>query len=156
MGQISVGDVAPDFSLPGTEGTFTLSEHRGERVVLLFYPGDDTSVCTKQFCDYRDHAEDLAALPAKVVGISGSDTASKEAFRAKYKLNVPLLADEDGSVAAAYDMDSKVMGVKRGTVIVDEAGRVAYVHSFRFALKYKTVEELGELLAKLPAPVTST
>lgn len=152
---LSIGDVAPDFSLPGTEGTFTLSEHRGQRVVLLFYPGDDTSVCTKQFCDYRDHAEDLAALPAIVVGISGSDKASKDAFRAKYRLNVPLLADEDGSVASAYDMDSKVMGVKRGTVIVDEAGRVAYVHSFRFALKYKTVDELRTLLEQLPAPVTS-
>ncbi len=153
---LSIGDVAPDFSLPGTEGTFTLSQHLGERVVLLFYPGDDTSVCTKQFCDYRDHAEDLAALPARVVGISGADKASKDAFRAKYELNVPLLADEDGTVAAAFDMDSRVMGVKRGTVIVDETGRVAYVHSFRFALKYKTVEELGELLDRLPAVVPST
>ena len=153
MGHISVGDVAPDFSLPGSDGTFTLSEHRGERVVLLFYPGDDTSVCTQQFCDYRDHAEDLAALPAIVVGISGKDAASKKEFRAKYKLNVPLLADEDGAVAAQYDMDSKLMGTKRGTVIVDEAGKVAYLHSFKFALKYKTVDDLRALLEKLPAAV---
>ncbi|PTL60413.1 peroxiredoxin [Paraconexibacter algicola] len=152
MGHLSVGDAAPDFTLPGTDGAFTLSEHRGRRVVLLFYPGDDTSVCTKQFCDYRDHAEDLAALPAVVVGISGADKASKDAFHRKYDLNVPLLADEDGAVATAYDMDSKVMGVKRGTVIVDETGTVAYVHSFRFALKYKTVDDLREILEQLPAP----
>lgn len=151
MGHLSVGDPAPDFTLEGTDGTFTLSEHRGERVVLLFYPGDGTTVCTKQFCDYRDHAEDLAALPAVVVGISGKDVASKEAFSSEYHLNVPLLADEDGAVAARYDMDSKVMGTKRGTVIVDETGRIAYLHTFKFALKYKTVDELRELLDAMPA-----
>ncbi len=150
MGHLSVGDPAPDFTLEGSAGPFTLTEHRGQRVVLLFYPGDDTTVCTQQFCEYRDHAEDLAALPAVVVGISGRDAASKRAFAAKYRLNVPLLADEDGAVAAAYDMDSRVMGTKRGTVIIDESGRVAYLHTFRFALKYKTVDEIAALLARLP------
>ena len=67
-----VGEPAPDFELPGTDGTFKLSDHRGERVVLLFYPGDNTMVCTKQFCSYRDRAEDLASLGATVVGISES------------------------------------------------------------------------------------
>jgi peroxiredoxin Q/BCP len=151
MASLHVGDPAPDFTLPGTDGPFTLSEHRGERVVLLFYPGDETTVCTQQFCSYRDRADDMAELNATVVGISGKDTASKESFSAHHGFTVPLLADEDGAVAALYDMNSKVMGTKRGTVVIDEAGNVAYVHVYKFALKYKTVDELKEILDGLPA-----
>ncbi len=88
-----VGEQAPDFELPGTDGSFRLSEHKGERVVLLFYPGDNTMVCTKQFCSYRDRPDDFAALGATVVGISSQDVDSHEAFAAKHSLNVPLLAD---------------------------------------------------------------
>lgn len=148
----SIGAPAPDFTLEGTEGPFTLSELRGERVVLLFYPADDTSVCREQFCDYRDHDADLAALPARVVGISGGDLASKRAFRDRHGLTVPLLADPDGAVARAYGMESRLLGTKRGTVVVDEAGRVAYVHVFRLSLRYKTVQELRAILDALPAP----
>lgn len=151
MSSLHVGDPAPDFTLPGTDGTFTLSEHRGGRVVLLFYPGDETTVCTRQFCSYRDQADDMAALGATIVGISGKDASSKESFSAHHGFTVPLLADEDGAVAALYDMDSKVMGTKRGTVVIDETGRVAYVHVFKFALKYKTVDDLREILDGLPA-----
>jgi hypothetical protein len=88
-----VGEQAPDFELEGTDGPFRLSEHRGERVVLLFYPADESMVCTKQFCSYRDRADDFAALDATVVGISAQDLASHEQFIAKHGLNVPLLAD---------------------------------------------------------------
>ncbi len=76
-----VGEAAPDFELAGTAGPFKLSEHRGERVVLLFYPGDNTPVCTKQFCSYRDRAEDFAALSATVVGISSQDLESHARVR---------------------------------------------------------------------------
>src|SRR5579859_6754599 len=93
-----VGEQAPDFELPGTDGPFKLSDHRGERVVLLFYPGDNTTVCTKQFCSYRDNPESMAALDATVVGISSQDVASHEQFSSKYSLNVPLLADVDHAV----------------------------------------------------------
>ena len=79
-----VGEEAPDFELPGTEGSFRLSEHRGERVVLLFYPGDNTMVCTKQFCSYRDRADDFSQLKATVVGISSQDLESHAAFTAKH------------------------------------------------------------------------
>src|SRR3984957_20042834 len=79
-----VGEQAPDFELEGTNGPFRLSEHRGERVVLLFYPGDNTPVCKRQFCSYRDRAEDFAALNATVVGISSQDLGSHEEFTAKY------------------------------------------------------------------------
>src|SRR5947209_16565123 len=107
-----VGEPAPDFELPGTDGTFKLSDHRGERVVLLFYPGDNTMVCTKQFCSYRDRAEDYA-LDATVVGISSQDLASHEGFKAKHSLTVPLLADVDKEVAKAYDAFSSRVGTKR-------------------------------------------
>src|ERR1700716_664872 len=89
----AVGEPAPDFELPGTDGSFRLSDHRGERVVLLFYPGDNTPVCTRQFCSYRDRADDFAALNATVVGISSQDLGSHEGFIAKHSLTVPLLAD---------------------------------------------------------------
>jgi peroxiredoxin Q/BCP len=79
----AVGESAPDFELDGTDGRFKLSEHGGERVILFFYPGDNSTVCTKQFCSYRDRAEDFASLNAAVVGVSSQDLASHEGFTAK-------------------------------------------------------------------------
>src|SRR5689334_24309110 len=108
----AIGDPAPDFTLEGSAGPFSLSAHRGERVVLLFYPGDETTVCTKQFCSYRDRAEDFASLDATVVGISSQDLASHEGFTAKHSLNVPLLADVDAKVARAYGAYSQVLKTK--------------------------------------------
>src|ERR687885_475 len=75
-GASAIGDQAPDFTLEGTEGPFTLSEHRGEIVVLLFYPGDETPVCTKQFCSYAAREDELAQLDATVVGISSQSVES--------------------------------------------------------------------------------
>src|SRR3954454_18951370 len=95
----AVGEQAPDFELEGTDGAFRLSQQRGKRVVLLFYPGDETPVCTKQFCSYRDRADDMAQLDAVFVGISSHSVDSHSKFTAHHGLNVPLLADEDGSVA---------------------------------------------------------
>jgi thioredoxin-dependent peroxiredoxin len=147
-----VGEQAPDFELPGTNGTFRLSEHRGERVVLLFYPGDNTMVCTKQFCSYRDRAEDFAALNATVVGISSQDLASHEAFMAKHSLNVPLLADVDKQVARAYDAFSPRLGVKRAVIAIDEQGVVRHRHDHLLGLDYQSVDELKAVLDALPAP----
>jgi peroxiredoxin Q/BCP len=146
-----VGEQAPDFELPGTDGPFRLSDHRGERVVLLFYPGDNTMVCTKQFCSYRDRAEDFAGLDATVVGISSQDLASHEAFVAKHALNVPLLADVDKRVARAYDAFSPRLGVKRAVVVIDEQGIVRYRHDHRLGLDYQSVDELKAALEALPA-----
>jgi thioredoxin-dependent peroxiredoxin len=145
-----VGEQAPDFELPGTEGTFELSEHRGERVVLLFYPGDNTMVCTKQFCSYRDRAEDFAALNATVVGISGQDLASHEGFMSKHSLNVPLLADVDGEVARAYGAHSR-LGTKRAVIVVDEQGIVRHRHDHMLGLDYQSVDDLKAALDALPA-----
>jgi peroxiredoxin Q/BCP len=145
-----VGEQAPDFELPGTAGPFKLSEHRGERVVLLFYPGDNTMVCTKQFCSYRDRAADFAALDATVVGISSQDLSSHEGFVAKYSLNVPLLADVDKQVARKYDAFSQRLGVKRAVIVIDEDGIVRHRHDHLLGLDYQSVDELKATLEALP------
>ena len=146
------GEQAPDFELQGTDGPFRLSEHRGERVVLLFYPGDNTMVCTKQFCSYRDRAEEFAALDATVVGISSQDLASHEGFKAKHSLTVPLLADVGGKVAEAYGAHSSRLGTKRAVVVIDEQGIVRHRHDHLLGLDYQSVDDLKQALDALAAP----
>jgi thioredoxin-dependent peroxiredoxin len=146
-----VGEQAPDFQLPGTDGSFQLSEHRGERVVLLFYPGDNTLVCTKQFCSYRDRAQDFASLNATVVGISSQDLASHEAFTAKHGLNVPLLSDVDRHVAMDYSAFSPRLGTKRAVIVIDEQGVVRHRHDHLLGLDYQSVDELKAVLDGLPS-----
>jgi thioredoxin-dependent peroxiredoxin len=151
-----VGEQAPDFELPGTDGPFKLSEHRGERVVLLFYPGDNTMVCTKQFCSYRDNAEDFASLNATVVGISDQSVESHEAFIAKHSLNAPLLADVDKAVAKTYSaVMPRIGSTARAVIVIDEQGVVRHRHDHRFGLDYQTVDELKATLEKLPSPAAS-
>jgi thioredoxin-dependent peroxiredoxin len=151
MGNLDVGDEAPDFTLEGTEGRFTLSDHRGERVVLLFYPGDDTTVCTAQFCAYRDGSEEMATLGAVFVGISTQGMESKEAFKAKYGLTTPLLADPGGDVSKAYGVHSDRFGVAKRTVfIVDERGRIAHRHANPMSMTFDGVDDLASALAELP------
>jgi peroxiredoxin Q/BCP len=147
-----VGEQAPDFELPSTDGTFKLSDHRGERVVLLFYPGDNTMVCTKQFCSYRDRAEDFAALNATVVGISPQDLDSHRGFAAKHSLNVPLLADVDKQVARAYSAYSSRLGTKRAAIVIDEEGVVRDRHDHLLGLDYQSVDDLKAALDALPTP----
>jgi peroxiredoxin Q/BCP len=148
-----VGEPAPDFELPGTDGPFKLSAHRGERVVLLFYPGDNTMVCTKQFCSYRDRAGDFAALNATVVGISAQDLDSHKGFTAKHSLNVPLLADVDKRVARAYSALTPGIGsTKRAVIVIDEDGVVRHRHDHMLGLDFQTVDELKAALQTLPTP----
>ena len=148
-----VGEQAPDFELPGTGGTFRLSDHRGERVVLLFYPGDRTMVCTKQFCSYRDRAEDFSSLDATVVGISAQDVASHKDFIAKNSLNVPLLADVDHEVAKAYSASGPPLGTKRAVIVIDEQGIVRHRHDHLLGLDYQSVDDLRAAIESLPSPV---
>ncbi len=146
-----VGEAAPDFELEGTDGTFRLSDHRGERVVLLFYPGDNTPVCTRQFCSYRDRGDDLAALDATVVGISSQDLDSHMGFTEKNGLTVPLLADPGGAVASSYSAHSSRVGTKRAVIVIDEQGIVRHRHDHLLGLDYQSVDDLREALAQLPA-----
>ncbi|WP_027006393.1 peroxiredoxin [Conexibacter woesei] len=146
-----VGDQAPDFELEGTDGRFHLSEHRGERVVLLFYPGDETPVCTKQFCSYRDRADDMSSLDAMVVGVSGQDVESHRDFIDHHGLTVPLLADPDKAVAKLYGVTRPVLGTQRATFIIDANGTVAWCKIHALGLDYVSVDELTEALAGVPA-----
>ena len=145
-----VGEPAPDFELEGTTGPFKLSDHRGERIVLLFYPGDNTPVCTKQFCSYRDRSETMGELDAVVVGISHQDVASHEQFTAKHSLTVPLLADSDKSVAKLYGVASPVRGTRRAALVIDEEGIVRYRHVHTLGLDYQDTDDLQAALAALP------
>ena len=142
-----VGEQAPDFELPGTEGPFKLSEHRGERVVLLFYPGDNTPVCKAQFCSYRDRADDFAALDATVVGISAQGVESHKGFIEKNSLTVPLLADVEKVVGKAYSASGK-----RAVIIIDEQGVVRHRHDHRLGLDFQSVDDLKAALDSLPGP----
>lgn len=144
------GDLAPDFTLPGTSGDFKLSDRRGERVVLLFYPGDNTPVCTKQFCSYRDNAEAFGSLDATVVGISSQDLASHKRFMEKNALNVPLLADVEGKVAKLYSAHRGPLGTRRAVIVIDQNGIVRHRHDHALGLDFQSVEQLQETLASVP------
>lgn len=123
-----VGDTAPDFALQDGSGSeWRLSDKRGRAVVLLFYPGDETPVCTKQMCSVRDRWEDYAATGAEVVGVSTDSAASHEKFAEHHRLPLRLLADTDGAVSKAYDALSWLPGRSaRAVVVIDPAGRISY------------------------------
>lgn len=131
------GDPAPDFSAPATDGsTISLSDYRGKKLVLYFYPMDDTPGCTAQACSLRDYNKEIAAKGAAILGVSAQDEASHQKFAAKHKLNFPLLADKGQNVAKAYGVaGSGLFGVARGllginervTFIIDEQGKIAHV-----------------------------
>jgi peroxiredoxin Q/BCP len=129
------GDLAPDFSLPADGGqTVTLRALLGRKVVLYFYPKDDTSGCTTQACDLRDALPRIEEAGAVVLGVSPDPVRSHEKFKTKYDLNFPLLADEDHQVSEAYGVwvqksmyGRTYMGIERSTFVIDEEGRVAQI-----------------------------
>ena len=147
MASPTVGDIAPDFTLSGTNGAFRLADHRGQTVVLVFYPGDDTKVCTKQLCEYTDRWDDLSGLDAAIVGISGKDLASKEKFAEKRALKVPLLADPDRAGAALYGAQQAVLGTKRSTFVIDGEGVIRFRHDATLGLTYLSADELRAAIA---------
>ena len=132
---LTAGDQAPDFTLPDQSGEpVTLSDLRGQTVVLYFYPRADTPGCTTQACGVRDHAADYDEIDARVIGISPDPVTAVRKFADKYDLGFTLLADEDHAVADAYgtwgekSMYGKTyMGVHRATFIIDADGRIAKV-----------------------------
>jgi peroxiredoxin Q/BCP len=147
MAKVDVGDPAPDFALPGTgERTYRLSDYRGRKVVLAFYPGDFTAVCTKQFCSYRDEGERIDNLGAEVLGISAQSVGSHERFTREKSLNVPLLADEDKAVARAYGVAAGPM-VRRAIFVIDEQGTIRYRKVTLVGLTYETVDDLERAVA---------
>jgi thioredoxin-dependent peroxiredoxin len=148
MATIDVGDTAPEFALAGTGGrTYRLSEYRGRWVILAFYPGDFTLVCTRQFCSYRDGDDRLDELGVEVLGISPQSVDSHDRFTAKHDLTVPLLADEDREVIRAYGVGAPGGLVRRSIFIVDPEGIVRYRHIAWLGLHYKDIGALSEALA---------
>jgi len=146
------GSPAPDFTLPSDEGgEVTLSALRGRKVVLYFYPKDDTPGCTIQACDFRDATPAFEKLDAVVLGVSADSVESHRKFKDKYGLTFPLLADEDHRVAEAYGVwkeksmyGRKFMGIERSTFLLDEDGVVAQV--WRKVKPKGHAEMLGEVL----------
>lgn len=126
--EMNVGTTAPDFELNDGDGNaWTLSDHRGKTVVLLFYPGDNTPVCTAQLCSVRDHWSEYQATGAEVVGISTDSVESHKGFAEKNKLPLRLLSDTDRKVSEMYDMKSWLPGRSaRGVVVIDKEGKIAY------------------------------
>ena len=129
------GSVAPNFAAKDANGeTVRLKDLRGQRVVLYFYPKDDTPGCTKEACSFRDAFADFKKRGIRVLGVSVDGEASHKKFAAKYKLPFTLLADPDHSIADAYGvygekkfMGRTYMGVKRITFLIDEKGKVKKV-----------------------------
>ncbi|PIE33495.1 MAG: peroxiredoxin [Ilumatobacter coccineus] len=147
---IKVGDQAPDFALTGAGGaTVSLSDYRGKAVVLVFYPGDDTPVCTRQLNAYNDGLDRFASLDAEVVGISAQDVESKDAFVAKYGYRFPLLADTDKTVAKSYGTLGPLGFPRRSVFIIDGDGIVRYAHRAMAGLTYRPVDELVAVIESL-------
>ena len=143
------GTVAPNFAAKDANGeTVRLKDLRGEKVVLYFYPKDDTPGCTREACSFRDAFIDFKKRGIKVLGVSVDSEASHKKFAAKYKLPFTLLADPDHSIADAYGvygekkfMGRTYMGVKRITFLIDEKGKIKKVFE-----KVKPDEHAGEVL----------
>ncbi len=147
---INVGDQAPDFTLPGTGGhDVSLHDFAGRPVVLVFYPGDDTPVCTKQLNSYNDELGQFEALDAQVLGISAQGLDSHEKFSGKHGFKFPLLADTDKKVAGLFGTLGPIGFPRRSVFIIDATGTVRYAHRAIAGLTYRPVSELVEVLNKL-------
>ena len=133
--QIDINQPAPDFTLPdGNGAAWRLADNRGKVVVLLFYPGDETPICTRQMCSVRDRWEDYQATGAEVVGISSDSVESHQKFAEHHELPLRLLSDADGKVSTLYGARSLIPGkVARSVFVIDANG----------ILRYRDVRPLG-------------
>ncbi|MSZ16173.1 MAG: redoxin domain-containing protein [Actinobacteria bacterium] len=139
----AVGETAPEFTLPGTGGaSYSLSNYRGQPVVIVFYPGDDSPVCTKQLNSYNNELSAFEGVGAQVLAISAQDIESHESFASKYGFKFPLLADTDKTVAAAYGTVGPLGFPRRSVFVVDGQGIIRYAHRAIAGLTFRPVEEL--------------
>ncbi len=150
--KLKVGDKAPDFSLPDAYGNVvSLKDFKGKKLVLYFYPKDDTPGCTKESCSFRDNLARVKSKGAEIIGMSADSVKSHAKFAEKYELPFTLLSDESKEAINAYDvwqqksfMGKKYMGIVRTTFIIDEKGNIA--HIFENVKVANHTEEVLELL----------
>jgi len=151
---IEIGSKAPDFTMPTDGGgTVSLSALKGKRVILYFYPKDDTPGCTTEACGFRDALPDFSGANAEIIGVSKDSVARHDKFKAKYELPFTLGSDEDGGVCEAYGVwveknmyGRKYMGIERATFLIDEKGIVQGVWR-----KVKVKGHVDEVLAAAKA-----
>jgi thioredoxin-dependent peroxiredoxin len=145
---MKIGEQAPDFTLPDGDGNdWTLSDHRGETVALLFYPGDNTPVCTKQLCSVRDNWDEYEATGATVVGISTDSAESHNSFAEKHDFPFTLLSDENGEVIEKYEVKSWIPGRSaRAVVVIDKAGLISGHKTQSLSLFAPSDEEVLKLI----------
>jgi peroxiredoxin Q/BCP len=144
-----VGDPAPDFELPSTEGRIRLFELLRERAVLLvFYPKDGTAVCTRQLCNYRDHLSEFKSLGVEIIGLNHDSLVSHEAFAEKHKLPFPLATDADRTVCRAYGAFAHIWAAKRVLVLVGQDGKIWWRHE-ELRLFRRSAEELLQVIREL-------
>jgi len=142
---IGVGDRAPAFTLLGTGGkSYSLSDYLGIKVVLAFYPGDNTAVCTKQLCSYNDQIDDFTGVGAQVLGISAQGVESHDKFSRKHGFNFPLLADVDKTVSHLYGVVGPLGLARRSVFVVDGSGIVRYAHRGLLGVTFRPADELLE------------
>ena len=151
---IAEGSVAPDFELAADDGSsFRLTDRRGQRLLLVFYPGDNTPVCTAQLCEYRDELGGFAKLGVEVLGISGDSVQSHQRFKKARNLPFVLLSDAGLRVARRWGAAS-ILGMKRAVFLLDEEHVVRYAHVETLALFRRSAEELLEAIGRLDAATT--
>lgn len=145
----TLGTEAPDFTLPGTDGTpqghrdYTLSEYRGQPVVLAFYPGDNTPVCTRQLNSYSEEIESFSGVGAQVLALSPQDVASHDDFaQAQGGFGFPLLADVDKTVGAEYGILGPIGFYRRSVFVIDAEGILRYSHRAIAGLTFRPTDEL--------------
>ncbi|MEU9852696.1 peroxiredoxin [Streptomyces sp. NPDC047974] len=152
-----IGDIVGDFCLPGghLDGEtfhrrdYTLCEQRGKPLVLVFYPGDDTPVCTAQLCSYSDGLDQLQSAGATVWGISPQGLDSHEKFARNRRLSMPLLSDEERGVAKSFGISAPLIGLRRSVFIVNGHGRLHWKHVTAIGASYPPVVTLSTHLAGL-------
>jgi thioredoxin-dependent peroxiredoxin len=152
---LSLNSPAPDFSLPADDGSvFSLAayqkQHPKSRVLLVFYPADESPVCTAQLCEYRDQIDEFKGLDAAIVGISAQDSESHRNFKKKRDLPFILLSDKGLHVAKLYGAKG-LLGMKRATFLLDSDGNLRYQHVEATALFRRTAAELVGVLKALDA-----
>ncbi|HYR42710.1 MAG TPA: thioredoxin-dependent thiol peroxidase [Terriglobia bacterium] len=149
---LKVGQKAPEFTVVNDEGKkVKLSDFKGKKVVLYFYPKDDTPGCTTEACAFRDGIDEIKERGAVVLGVSADSVESHKKFKDKFELNFPLLADADKTIAQAYGTwkeksmyGKKYMGIERTTFIIDERGKIAHIFP-----KVKVDEHYDQVLEAL-------